>query len=142
MAIRSPGRRAAGLRSKAGHFRGNGLVLVAAEQRSQGPAVERGRRWGREEPFLHPAVTLQRVLDALEWERAILDRVDERLHRSELRLLGVAAHQDYVASGGDRQERRVGRAVRRADGLHADVVGEHHAFESESPLQQPGDDRG
>src|SRR5688572_26260170 len=96
-AIRSPRRSARGLRMRLGepgHFGGDRLMLVASEEISQGAPLKRARaRRGRrrQEAFLHPAVTRESILDALQRQRSVLHGVDDRLERGGLRLLGGAA---------------------------------------------------
>src|SRR6188508_1142400 len=126
MATRSPARRARGFRSgsKTRHFRRDGLVLVAAEKRPEGPAVERARPRRRQKPLLHPAMARQCILDPCQRDRAVLDRVDDGLQRLELGRLRVAAHQHGITAGGERADRGLRGGVTRADRFHPDVVGE------------------
>ena len=141
MAIRSP---AQGRRST----KQSGAISAATAWCSSRPssvrraAVERPRARGREEALLHPAVPLERVLDPLERQRAVLDRVDQHFHRRELRLLRIAAHQHDVASGGNARSVASGDAERS---LMAFMPMSSVNTTPSKPiffLQQPGDDRG
>ena len=69
------------------HLGGNRLMLVAAEGGAQRRAGQGPRPRRRQEPFLDAAVARQRILDALQRKRLVLDRADDGFERRKLRLL-------------------------------------------------------
>src|SRR5262245_9130358 len=103
-AMRSPGASARGFSTlrEPGHFRGHRLMLVASENRPQRRVGRRPRPRRAEEPLLHAAVALERVLDARERQTSAFDGVDDRLERRHLLLRLRRTHQYRVAAGGNR----------------------------------------
>ena len=62
-------------------------MLVASESRAQRRAGQGPRPRRRQEAFLDAAVARQRILDALQRKRLVLDRADDGFERRKLRLL-------------------------------------------------------
>ncbi len=62
-------------------------MLVATERRPQRRTGERPGPRRREKSLLDPPMARERVLDALQRQRSVLDGTNHRLERRELRLL-------------------------------------------------------
>ena len=104
-------------------------------------SARRGRAAWREEACLDAPLPRERVVDPRA-ARGAPDSAARITASSAATCSSIVrvAEQHGVAAGVNRRHRRVRQRRGRADGLHAQVVAEHHAVEAQRRLQQIRDD--